>query len=994
MKFRYLLRIGAIATFVFVAFFMTERAQAIELFGANVSPSNFEIGTANNITLGGDFKTEAYTGDCYSPNADTPLFANFPRGFSGTSFRYDIINSSGTVVQSGDPLDINIDYTVVRFGYLLECDDAYYNFGERQDQENWYRFNNVLIPVSGLPVGTYYVAFSSTEGSGIENNCNSSGQFGDCERTLPGELVYNKQPQIEFTITSPVVQQPGNIFVQSNRDTCWTLFRNGGSINPGSGCGLNGGPYNHPAGNGYSLEASELACYSKDITSDNADNLPSSGTLTFTITYSYIGCPGSNFTLSVSKNGTGSGTVFSSPTGIDCGSDCSEAYPSGTVVRLTAIAASGSTFAGWGGECAPEGTNSTCDVTVTEDDLVTATFNIASPTAKTLTIVKAGTGSGNVTSNPAGIDCGSTCVYSYANGTVVTLTAVANTGSTFAGWSGGGCGGVGQCVVTMNADTTVTATFNTNAVFCQRNSQFIAQTINGVPYNSPTTIQLAPSTVYAATVQMKNLCDDVWTAAAQYGIATRFPHDNTIFGLNRDYVEANIPKNAIATFNFNITTPATPGAYNFQWRMVQEGVAIFGDYSPAITINVGNLPPSVTIENPISGSVVTGPTNIAFWTMDNTTFKQNSIRWTEQYVQQAGVNGGAWIFLGGALLGGPLSVNKQAVCSSYLPERTGCPNIGISRPWNPSAFTHNSGTPYAFTNGAAMIRVVSTDSDTPFGWTFVDYPITINVQGPVLPPTITTVVNSTCDSLRVQWSDNSTDESGFTVWRSSNSSSGFANISGNLAANTNSYTDNNVNPGETWFYQVKAFRNSPFSETTSNTASNIVLDCAANLGSSSKAPITVNGSPYTAPSFNDGDDIKFRITLNNSGNSNANIHSITDTLSCNFAIQTGSILAAKDPDGFPNDAVSITGSKPANCTDEYTVTINISGTLFAGGSNWVIEYVVDYDSVTIAALEKCKNVAVVNFSDATGARTHTLSFGPTLCASKKGGVPEFREVGA
>jgi hypothetical protein len=47
---------------------------------------------------------------------------------------------------------------------------------------------------------------------------------------------------------------------------------------------------------------------------------------------------------------------------------------------------------------------------------------------------------------------------------MITLTAFANAGSVFAGWSGGGCTGTGACVVTVAASTTVSATFNTTAV--------------------------------------------------------------------------------------------------------------------------------------------------------------------------------------------------------------------------------------------------------------------------------------------------------------------------------------------------------------------------------------------------------------------------------------------------------------------------------------------------------------------------------------------------
>lgn len=77
----------------------------------------------------------------------------------------------------------------------------------------------------------------------------------------------------------------------------------------------------------------------------------------------------------------------------------------------------------------------------------------------TLTVAKAGSGSGTITTSPAGIDCGTSCSHAFAYGTSVTLTATAATGSTFAGWSGGGCSGTGTCVVTVNADKTVIATF-------------------------------------------------------------------------------------------------------------------------------------------------------------------------------------------------------------------------------------------------------------------------------------------------------------------------------------------------------------------------------------------------------------------------------------------------------------------------------------------------------------------------------------------------------
>jgi hypothetical protein len=78
----------------------------------------------------------------------------------------------------------------------------------------------------------------------------------------------------------------------------------------------------------------------------------------------------------------------------------------------------------------------------------------------TLALEKTGTGSGTVTTSAAGIDCGATCSHSYPNGTILTVTPAAAPGSAFAGWSGGGCSGIGPCAVTMDGDTAVTATFD------------------------------------------------------------------------------------------------------------------------------------------------------------------------------------------------------------------------------------------------------------------------------------------------------------------------------------------------------------------------------------------------------------------------------------------------------------------------------------------------------------------------------------------------------
>ncbi len=164
------------------------------------------------------------------------------------------------------------------------------------------------------------------------------------------------------------------------------------------------------------------------------------------------------FKLTVVKDGTGQGTVTSTPAAIDCGSSCSADIASDTSVTLTATPASGSTFTGFTGDCTGTGP---CVVSMTAARSVTATFTLIPRFA--LTVTRGGTGQGSVTGTPGAINCGTSCNADYETGTRVTLTATAAAGSTFTGF-GGGCTGTAPCVVTVDRAKTVTATFVLNPV--------------------------------------------------------------------------------------------------------------------------------------------------------------------------------------------------------------------------------------------------------------------------------------------------------------------------------------------------------------------------------------------------------------------------------------------------------------------------------------------------------------------------------------------------
>lgn len=162
------------------------------------------------------------------------------------------------------------------------------------------------------------------------------------------------------------------------------------------------------------------------------------------------------YTITASTTDVGEGTITSGDGGISCGADCTDSASHGETVTFTATADSGSTFIGWGGDCAAEPTN-VCTVSIVADTTVSAAFVIGN---EFLTVTKSGSGAGSVVSDVSGINCGSTCASSFPNGTMVELTATAAVGSTFTGWGGGTCTGVSPtCTVMVDTMIAVTAEF-------------------------------------------------------------------------------------------------------------------------------------------------------------------------------------------------------------------------------------------------------------------------------------------------------------------------------------------------------------------------------------------------------------------------------------------------------------------------------------------------------------------------------------------------------
>ena len=158
--------------------------------------------------------------------------------------------------------------------------------------------------------------------------------------------------------------------------------------------------------------------------------------------------------VDVTSLGIGSGTVTSSPAGINCPGTCSAVFAPNTVVTLSQSAGQGSTFQGWGGAC---GGTASCAVTATGVQPVYANFG--RPSAYQLSIGVSG--KGKVTSADGKIQCtnvGGICSAVYANGTQVTLNATPGSSYQFSGWATA-CSGTGSCQVAMNQNMFTLAQF-------------------------------------------------------------------------------------------------------------------------------------------------------------------------------------------------------------------------------------------------------------------------------------------------------------------------------------------------------------------------------------------------------------------------------------------------------------------------------------------------------------------------------------------------------
>ncbi len=154
----------------------------------------------------------------------------------------------------------------------------------------------------------------------------------------------------------------------------------------------------------------------------------------------------------ITWNAVAGGSVSSyTATAAPGGASCTAVAPAVTCT-ITGLTA-GTSYSATVTATNPHGTSppSQASNAVTPTGVPPGSFNLA--------VTKSGTGTGTVTSSPAGIDCGADCSETLADGSSVTLTASPAAGSSLTAWSGSGCSGTSTCTVVMSEARAVTAQF-------------------------------------------------------------------------------------------------------------------------------------------------------------------------------------------------------------------------------------------------------------------------------------------------------------------------------------------------------------------------------------------------------------------------------------------------------------------------------------------------------------------------------------------------------
>jgi len=244
---------------------------------------------------------------------------------------------------------------------------------------------------------------------------------------------------------------------------------------------------------------------------------------------------------------------------------------------------------------------------------------VAAGASTLLNVVRSGTGNGSVTSSPAGIDCGATCSTVVDTPTTYTLTATADSGSSFSSWSG--CDAVDGTTCTVSVNTTsvsVTASFTqvapandafANATSVTSGSSITQSTVgatNEAGEPQPACDDSTPNSVWFTWSATANGDVTIDTKGSDFDttLAVYTDTDATLAGLNEEDCDFGTP--AEGWTDSTVTLTVTAGT-NY-------AIQVFGFNSAAgsLTLNLAATAVQQTLDASVSGNgtITSSPSGI------------------------------------------------------------------------------------------------------------------------------------------------------------------------------------------------------------------------------------------------------------------------------------------------------------------------------------------------------------------------------------------------
>jgi hypothetical protein len=211
-----------------------------------------------------------------------------------------------------------------------------------------------------------------------------------------------------------------------------------------------------------------------------------------------------------------------------------------------------------------------------------------------LTTAVAGTGTGYITSSPSVVACpAGPCAANLTPDAPVTLYAYANTGSTFAGWSGGACTGTNySCSLTMDAAKDVTATFNLTPGTC------------GTDNNKTLSVSVPTNLCSNSTASIVTGSGHPWEWSCQGAVGT-------------------LPVSCsatIQTYSLTVTVPVGSGSGDVQADVISNDASPISIFCPksfcsaqfdyGTTVRLTATPDSISLFSSWAGNCVTDPCDI------------------------------------------------------------------------------------------------------------------------------------------------------------------------------------------------------------------------------------------------------------------------------------------------------------------------------------------------------------------------------------------------